>query len=87
MKPWDPPERELYPALDDLLGDWQASSSTTSTRSLLPAAMATAIFASSLLSPIPDHFGDRVSTTGEITLCVLNADLVRKWFVSHLRPA
>ena len=78
MKPWDPPERELYPALDDLLGDWQASSSTTSTLSLLPAAMATAIFASSLLSPIPGHFGGRVSTTGEITLCVLNADLVRK---------
>ncbi len=25
MKPWDPPERELYPALDDLLSDWQAS--------------------------------------------------------------
>jgi thioredoxin reductase (NADPH) len=25
LKPWDPPERELYPVLDDLLGDWQAS--------------------------------------------------------------
>ena len=24
MKPWDPPERELYPVLDDLLSDWQA---------------------------------------------------------------
>ncbi len=24
MKPWDPPERELYPVLDDLLQDWQA---------------------------------------------------------------
>jgi thioredoxin reductase (NADPH) len=22
MKPWDPPEKELYPVLDDLLGDW-----------------------------------------------------------------
>ncbi|HEU4741360.1 MAG TPA: FAD-dependent oxidoreductase [Meiothermus sp.] len=25
MKPWDPPERELYPVLDDLLADWRAS--------------------------------------------------------------
>ena len=25
MKPWDPPEEALYPALDDLLGDWQAT--------------------------------------------------------------
>lgn len=24
MKPWDPPERELYPVIDDLLSDWQA---------------------------------------------------------------
>ncbi len=24
MKPWEPPERLLYPALDDLLQDWQA---------------------------------------------------------------
>lgn len=24
MKPWDPPEKELYPLLDDLLGDWSA---------------------------------------------------------------
>ncbi len=24
MKPWDPPENQLYPVLDDLLGDWQA---------------------------------------------------------------
>jgi thioredoxin reductase (NADPH) len=24
MKPWDPPEENLYPVLDDLLGDWQA---------------------------------------------------------------
>jgi thioredoxin reductase (NADPH) len=23
MKPWDPPEEQLYPVLDDLLGDWQ----------------------------------------------------------------
>jgi thioredoxin reductase (NADPH) len=23
LKPWDPPEQELYPVLDDLLGDWQ----------------------------------------------------------------
>ena len=25
MKPWDPPERNLYPVLDDLLDDWQQS--------------------------------------------------------------
>jgi thioredoxin reductase (NADPH) len=25
LKPWDPPEQQLYPVLDDLLGDWQAS--------------------------------------------------------------
>jgi thioredoxin reductase (NADPH) len=25
MKPWDPPEEKLYPVLDDLLSDWQAS--------------------------------------------------------------
>ena len=25
MKPWDPPERTLYPILDDLLGDWLAT--------------------------------------------------------------
>lgn len=25
MKPWDPPERELYPVLEDLLTDWAAS--------------------------------------------------------------
>jgi thioredoxin reductase (NADPH) len=25
MKPWDPPEQNLYPVLDDLLGDWIAS--------------------------------------------------------------
>ncbi len=25
MKPWDPPEDSLYPVLDDLLDDWQAS--------------------------------------------------------------
>lgn len=24
MKPWDPPEENLYPVLDDLLGDWKA---------------------------------------------------------------
>ncbi len=24
LKPWDPPERNLYPVLDDLLEDWQA---------------------------------------------------------------
>src|SRR6478672_7113557 len=24
MKPWDPPEEKLYPALDDLLSDWKA---------------------------------------------------------------
>ena len=23
MKPWDPPQENLYPALDDLLDDWQ----------------------------------------------------------------
>jgi thioredoxin reductase (NADPH) len=26
MKPWDPPEKELYPVLDDLLGDWAVNS-------------------------------------------------------------
>ncbi|WP_439558282.1 FAD-dependent oxidoreductase [Dyadobacter sp.] len=25
MKPWDPPEEKLYPALDELLRDWQAN--------------------------------------------------------------
>jgi len=25
MKPWDPPEMNLYPVLDDLLSDWQAT--------------------------------------------------------------
>jgi thioredoxin reductase (NADPH) len=25
MKPWDPPEQNLYPVLDDLLSDWSAS--------------------------------------------------------------
>ena len=25
LKPWDPPERELYPVLEDLLGDWAAA--------------------------------------------------------------
>ena len=25
LKPWDPPEQNLYPILDDLLEDWQAS--------------------------------------------------------------
>ncbi|HEV8183177.1 MAG TPA: response regulator, partial [Candidatus Angelobacter sp.] len=25
LKPWDPPEQYLYPQLDDLLDDWQAS--------------------------------------------------------------
>src|SRR3984957_12200177 len=25
LKPWDPPERELFPVLDDLLNDWSAS--------------------------------------------------------------
>jgi thioredoxin reductase (NADPH) len=25
MKPWDPPAEHLYPQIDDLLGDWQAS--------------------------------------------------------------
>ncbi len=24
LKPWDPPEENLYPVLDDLLGDWRA---------------------------------------------------------------
>ena len=28
MKPWDPPEELLYPILDDLLDDWQASAPT-----------------------------------------------------------
>jgi len=25
LKPWDPPEQNFYPVLDDLLSDWQAS--------------------------------------------------------------
>ena len=25
LKPWDPPEEQLYPILDDLLDDWKAS--------------------------------------------------------------
>src|SRR5580692_9423044 len=25
LKPWDPPETKLYPSLDDLLNDWQAT--------------------------------------------------------------
>ncbi|MGD8807237.1 MAG: FAD-dependent oxidoreductase [Chloroflexota bacterium] len=25
MKPWDPPEENMYPVLDDLLADWQAT--------------------------------------------------------------
>jgi thioredoxin reductase (NADPH) len=25
LKPWDPPEQNLYPVLDDLLSDWQAN--------------------------------------------------------------
>ena len=25
MKPWDPPEQNLFPVLDDLLDDWMAS--------------------------------------------------------------
>jgi thioredoxin reductase (NADPH) len=25
LKPWDPPEQKLYPAIDDLLADWQAT--------------------------------------------------------------
>lgn len=25
LKPWDPPEENLYPVLDDLLGDWRAN--------------------------------------------------------------
>lgn len=25
LKPWDPPEEQLYPVLDDLLGDWMAA--------------------------------------------------------------
>ena len=25
MKPWDPPEEKLYPAIDELLNDWQAN--------------------------------------------------------------
>ncbi|MCZ6539461.1 MAG: FAD-dependent oxidoreductase [Chloroflexi bacterium] len=28
MKPWDPPEQVLYPILDDLLDDWEASAPT-----------------------------------------------------------
>ena len=29
LKPWDPPEEELYPVVDDLLGDWQAGAALT----------------------------------------------------------
>ena len=29
MKPWDPPEQLLYPVLDDLLSDWEATAPTT----------------------------------------------------------
>ena len=25
LKPWDPPEQNMYPVLDDLLADWQAT--------------------------------------------------------------
>jgi thioredoxin reductase (NADPH) len=25
LKPWDPPEQELFPVLDDLLNDWSAN--------------------------------------------------------------
>ena len=25
MKPWDPPEEKLYPAIDELLNDWQGN--------------------------------------------------------------
>jgi thioredoxin reductase (NADPH) len=28
MKPWDPPEQNLYPVLDDLLSDWVATATT-----------------------------------------------------------
>jgi thioredoxin reductase (NADPH) len=28
MKPWDPPDRNLYPVLDDLLADWSARART-----------------------------------------------------------
>ena len=30
LKPWDPPEQNLYPVLDDLLEDWQAGISSAS---------------------------------------------------------
>lgn len=29
LKPWDPPEERLYPVLDDLLAEWNASASLT----------------------------------------------------------
>ena len=29
MKPWDPPDRRLYPVLDDLLADWSAHARTS----------------------------------------------------------
>ena len=50
LKPWDPPENELYPVLDDLLEDWQANYHPPfeGTRVLgtagMPAAMSCAIF-------------------------------------------
>jgi thioredoxin reductase (NADPH) len=31
LKPWTPPEEQLYPVLTDLLGDWQATSPARST--------------------------------------------------------
>ena len=31
LKPWDPPEEQLYPVLDDLLADWQAGAAPSST--------------------------------------------------------
>jgi thioredoxin reductase (NADPH) len=29
MKPWDPPEKELFPVLEDLLGDWAVNTTPT----------------------------------------------------------
>ena len=32
VKPWDPPEEKLYPVIDDLLADWQASARAAEAR-------------------------------------------------------
>ena len=36
MKPWDPPEQNLYPILDDLLLEWSSTVTLTSQVAVLP---------------------------------------------------